>query len=627
MFRSTMLRSLALALGVVATAAAANDRADETPAPSAFHALVDAQVMQSINQEPELRSLLGITGDSPGDTTGQLNDVSLPRRAVLRAGLQANLDAIEAWDRDRLSGQDRWTHAMVAWFYRTQIDLMAVDWAPAWLPVGASTYAVDQLFSVPVQLPQFMGNQHPVTDEASARKYIERLRAIATKLDQVGDNFDMQAGHGVVPPEVALQAAADQIRGLISPEPAASTFVVALKAKLEKVESITPSLRAALLVEAATAVREATNPAYARLLARLERALATSPGNHGMWALPQGDAYYDAALRWNTSTTLDADRIHQLGLDEVARIEREMDRLLQARGLREGSVRERIEQLSKDERHAYPDNDAGRKELLDDVDRILADVLQRVPRYFKRVPPQPLEVRRIPVLVEATSPGGYYTQPAMDGSRPGVFFINLRDMASYTRWNLPTLIYHEGVPGHHFQIALGQTLTELPLLRRSLNPSAYTEGWALYAEQLASEMGVYDDAPLGELGRLQAEMFRSVRLVVDTGLHRKRWTPERAMAYMRDKTGMTDADVRSEVHRYLVQPGQACSYKIGHLKMVELRERAQDKLGDRFDLRAFHDVVLGNGALPLLVLEQVVDEWIASVAAGADAVVPADAAD
>jgi len=627
MFRSTMLRTLALALAAVATAAAASGSADGTPAPSAFHALVDAQVMQSINQEPELRSLLGITGGAAGDTTGRLNDVSLPRRAVLRAGLQANLDAIEAWDRDRLPGQDRWTHAMVTWFYRTQIDLMAVDWAPAWLPVGASTYAVDQLFSVPVQLPQFMANQHPVTDEASARKYIERLRAIATKLDQVGDNFDMQAGHGVVPPEVALQGAADQIRGLIAPEPAASTFVVAFETKLEKLEGIAPSLRAALLAEAATAVREAVNPAYARLLARLERALATKPGNHGMWALPQGDAYYDAALRWNTSTTLDADRIHQLGLDEVARIERGMDRLLQARGLREGSVRERIERLSKDERHAYPDSDVGRAALLGDVDRILADVRRRVPRYFGRVPPQPLEVRRIPVLAEATSPGGYYTQPAMDGSRPGVFFINLRDMASYTRWNLPTLIYHEGVPGHHFQIALGQTLTELPLLRRSLNPSAYTEGWALYAEQLASEMGVYSDAPLGELGRLQAEMFRSVRLVVDTGLHRKRWTPERAMAYMRDKTGMTEADVRSEVHRYLVQPGQACSYKIGHLKMIELRERAQDALGERFDLRAFHDVVLGNGALPLLVLEQVVDEWIASVAAGAGAAVPAATAD
>jgi uncharacterized protein (DUF885 family) len=619
MFRYTTLRSLALLLTTVATAAIAGGGAVEAPATSEFHALVDAQMMRNVDREPELRSMLGITGGRPGDTTGQLNDVSLPRRAALRAELQGNLEAIESWNRDRLPGQDRWTQAMVVWFYRTQIDLMAFDWAPAWLPAGASVYAVDQLFSVPVQLPQFMDNQHRVTDAASARRYIERLRAIATKLDQVGDNFDMQARHGVVPPEVALQGAADQIRGLIAPEPAASPFVVSLRAKLEKVDGIAPPQRGELLAAATTAVRDATNPAYARLLARLERALAGKPGNHGMWALPQGDAYYDAALRWNTSTTLDAEQIHQLGLDEVARIEREMDRLLQAQGLREGSVRERIERLSKDPRHAYADSDAGRQALMGDIDRILADVRQRVPRYFQRVPPQPLEVRRIPVLAEATSPGGYYSQPAMDGSRPGVFFINLRDMASYTRWNLPTLIYHEGIPGHHFQIAQGQMLTELPLLRRSLNPSAYSEGWALYAEQLASEMGVYRDQPLGELGRLQAEMFRSVRLVVDTGLHRKRWTPERAVAYMRDNTGMPESDARSEVYRYLVQPGQACSYKIGHLKMVELRDRARRKLGERFDLRAFHDVVLGNGSLPLLVLEQVVDAWIASVASGADA--------
>lgn len=614
---STILRRLAAIASVIAAATAMPAAAaDKAPKPSAFHALVDAQVMRSIDQDPELRSMLGITGGSAGDTTGRLNDVSLPRRAALRQELQANLDAIQAWDRDRLAGQDRWSHATVAWFYRTQIDLMAVDWAPAWLPVGASTYAVDQLFSVPVQLPQFMDTHHPVTDEASAQRYIERLRAIATKLDQVGDNFDMQARHGVVPPEVALQGAAEQIRGLVAPAPASSPFVLSLRAKLEKLDGVPPPRRAALLDEAATAVREATNPAYARLLARLERALARKPGNHGMWALPQGDAYYDAALRWNTSTDLGADRIHQLGLDEVARIEREMARVLEAQGLREGSVRERIEQLSRDERYRYANDDAGRKALLDDVDRILADVRGRVPRYFGRIPPQPLEVRRVPVLAEATSPGGYYSQPAMDGSRPGVFFINLRDMASYTRWNLPTLIYHEGVPGHHFQIALGQTLTQLPLLRRSLNPSAFSEGWAMYAEQLASGMGVYRDHPLGELGRLQAEMFRAVRLVVDTGLHRKRWTPERAMAYMREKTGMTEADVRSEVYRYLVQPGQACSYQVGHLKIVELRERAERTLGDRFDLRAFHDLVLGNGALPLLVLEQVVDEWIASVAAG-----------
>jgi uncharacterized protein (DUF885 family) len=200
----------------------------------------------------------------------------------------------------------------------------------------------------------------------------------------------------------------------------------------------------------------------------------------------------------------------------------------------------------------------------------------------------------------------------MDGSRPGTFFINLGDIESNTRWTTPTLAYHEGAPGHHFQISIGQKLSDLPLLRRSLNPSAFTEGWALYAEQLMAEAGVYQDDPAGDVGRLQAEMFRAVRLVVDTGLHRKRWTPEQAIAYMRAKTGMKESDVRVEIYRYLVQPGQACSYKIGHLKLVELRDRAGKALGDEFDIRAFHDLILGNGALPLLVVEQVVDDWIAA---------------
>ncbi|WP_342367068.1 DUF885 domain-containing protein [Lysobacter arenosi] len=348
---------------------------------------------------------------------------------------------------------------------------------------------------------------------------------------------------------------------------------------------------------------------------RLDEVIATRSGNRGVWALPDGKAFYDAALRWNTSTDLDADAIHRIGLQEVARIDKEVDALLVRQGLREGTVGERMQALNKDPRFLYADSDAGRAELVADIQRSLDKLQPRIPEYFGRVPTQRLEVRTVPVQAQATAPGGYYSPPAMDGSRPGVFFINLGDMAANTRFSLPTLTYHEGSPGHHFQISLGQTLTGLPLLRRSLNPSAFSEGWALYAEQLAAEMGLYKDDPWGDLGRLRAEMFRSVRLVVDTGLHRKRWTPERAIDYMQAKTGMTEAEVRIEVYRYLVQPGQASSYKMGHLKMVELRQRAQKRLGKRFDIRAFHDLVLGNGALPLSVLEKAVDEWVATVAA------------
>jgi len=588
--------------------------AESASRPATLHELLDAQTQRAIVQDPELRSILGISGDGI-DLSAQLTDVSLPKREERRAQMQANLDAIRAWDRSKLTGQDRWNYDLATWFYTTQVDLMRFDWAPAWLPVGATTYAVDQLFSVPVTLPQFLDNNHAVTDEASAHNYIARLGAAATKLDQVRANFDMQARHGVVPPQIALEGAATQIRALLKPAPAESVFVQSLRRKLGKVVAISPQQRDALLAQAASAVADQTNPAYARLLARLDEVIATHPGNRGVWALPDGKAFYDAALRWNTSTDLDADAIHRIGLAEVARIDKEMDALLVRQGLKKGTVGERMQALNKDPRFLYADSDAGRAELVADIRRSLDKLQPQIPQYFGRVPTQPLEVRTVPVQAQATAPGGYYVPPAMDGSRPGVFFINLGDMAVNTRFSLPTLTYHEGSPGHHFQLSLGQTLTGLPLLRRSLNPSAFSEGWALYAEQLAAEMGLYKDDPWGDLGRLRAEMFRSVRLVVDTGLHRKRWTPEQAIDYMRSKTGMTESEVRIEVYRYLVQPGQASSYKMGHLKMVELRQRAQQRLGKRFDIRAFHDLVLGNGALPLAVLEKAVDEWVATVAA------------
>lgn len=605
-----MKRLFALCLTAVISMGAAAEPENNLPS---FHELLDELTARSISNDPEVRSILGISDEEIGDLSDQMTDVSLARRVELREELQQALEAVNEYDQQTLKGQERWSYELAAWLYRTQVDLMAFDWMPAWLPASGSVYAVDQLFSIPVTLPQFMQNHHAINDENDAQNYITRLKGIGRKLDQVSVNFDMQAEQGVTAPKVALEGAATQIRTLLEPEPSASIFVEMLQRKLKNVSEINAEQRQLLLKKAESAVREHTNPAYEDLLARLEKTLETNPPNRGVWALPEGKAFYDAALRWNTSTNLDANEIHQIGLDEVARIEQRMDRLLRAQGLDKGSVGERVNTLAKDPRFTYEDSDEGREQVIADIEVALERLKPHIPDYFSRLPEQSLQVLPVPEHAQETSPGGYYFPPAMDGSRPGTFFINLGDIASNNRWSLPTLAYHEGSPGHHFQISLGQTLDELPLLRRSLNPSAFTEGWALYAEQLAAEMGVYEDFPLGDLGRLQAEMFRSVRLVVDTGLHRKRWTPERAETYMLEKTGMNPRDVRAEINRYLVQPGQATSYKMGHLKMLSIRADAKERLGERFDIRAFHDVVLGNGALPLLVLEQVVDEWIASV--------------
>jgi uncharacterized protein (DUF885 family) len=276
---------------------------------------------------------------------------------------------------------------------------------------------------------------------------------------------------------------------LIAPPPAQSRFVLALQRKLEKT-SLPEVRRKELLAQAMAAVEAGTNPGYARLLARLDAAIATKPGDKGMWALPGGDAYYAAALRWNTSTDLDAEQIHRIGLAEVARIQAEMDRLLRAQGMAKGTVGERMAALVEDPRLQYADTDSGRAELVADIHRTLAKLEPQVPKYFRRLPPAPLEVREVAKDAQATAAGAWYVQPALDGSRPGVFFINLGNPKANTRWSLPTLTHHEGSPGHHFQIAIGQTLTGLPMMRRALNPSAFTEVWALYAEQLVAEMGL-----------------------------------------------------------------------------------------------------------------------------------------
>lgn len=585
--------------------------AASSPAAPGFNALLDAQTMAAINADPELRTVLGISGDGADDSSDRLTDVSLAQREVNRRLLADNLAAIRAWKGAPLDPQQQLSDGLARWFYRAQIDLMAVPWAAAWLPVGGSTYAVDQLFSLPVNLPQFFDNQVAITDARSARHYIARLNAMGVKLDQVRANLDMQVAQGVVPPEVALDGAATQFRTLLKPSPEGSLWVGSLQRRLEKVDTVTATERAALVEQATVAVRDAVNPGYQRLLDRVQALQATHPGNKGMWALPQGDAYYDAALRWYTSTDLGADAIHQIGLDEVARLEKSMDQRLRQLGLREGTVAARIQAMREDPRYRYADSDAGRQQLIGDIQQRLRDLDPLLPTYFGHLPPQKLVVLPVPAHMQATSPGGYYYPPALDGSRPGTFYINLGDIESNTRWSIPTLTYHEGSPGHHFQISIGQTLTDLPLLRRSLNPSAFSEGWALYAEQLMAEAGVYRDDPAGDIGRLQAEMFRSVRLVLDTGLHRKRWTPEQAIAYMQEKTGMKESDVRIEVNRYLVQPGQASSYKMGQLRLLALREKARNTLGGKFDIRAFHDLVLGNGAMPMTVVEQAVDAWIA----------------
>ena len=333
--------------------------------------------------------------------------------------------------------------------------------------------------------------------------------------------------------------------------------------------------------------------------------------NHtaGIHKLPNGKALYTAMIEHMTDTTYTAEEIHQIGLDEVARITGEMDTILKSQGYKDGSVGDRMKQLLSEERFIYPNTDDGKKQLIADLNDQMAEIDKELPKWFGLMPKQKVEIKRVPVYNEGSAPGGFYDAPAADGSRPGTFWINLKNTAQTPSYGLTTLVYHEANPGHHFQVALGLEKNS-PVITNMLYSNAFAEGWALYAEELAVEMGLYDNRPFKNLGRLQAELHRAVRLVIDTGMHAKGWTREQSIDYMVNTEGTHLGEATGEVERYAVWPGQALGYKMGMIKIQDMRKKAEKALGDKFNLRAFHDTILKDGSLPLQILEGQVDMFI-----------------
>jgi len=415
-------------------------------------------------------------------------------------------------------------------------------------------------------------------------------------------------GLGVIPPDFVVERSLTQMTGLIGPaERSPLVTSVATRAK-EK------GIAGDYAGQASLIYRDKVVPALQRQIAFMKEIQPRAVHDAGAWRLPDGEAYYDVALRGSTTTTLSPDEIHQIGLDQARELSARADVLLKKAGYSRGTVGQRIQALYRDKKYHYPNTDAGKEKLLADLNAQVKAMSTRLPQMFATLPKAPVEVRRVPKFIEAGAPGGYYNQPTLDGSRPGIYWINLRDTAENPTWTLPTLTYHEAVPGHHMQLALQQE-ADLPMIRRAMFFSSYGEGWALYAEQLAQEMGVYADDPLAEVGYLQSSLFRSARLVVDTGLHFKRWSREKAIDTMTSIDGSPRSAATTEIERYCVWPGQACSYMVGKLTWVRLREKAKAALGPRFDLRQFHDAGLLAGAMPLTVLEARIDQYIASARA------------
>jgi uncharacterized protein (DUF885 family) len=578
--------------------------------PFTINQLANRQAFFFLVRSPELFTSIGAVDGTIFDRhSGKLAPVGVEKRDADYAFTDEALADVKEFDRAKLEPQEQITYDVLLDFYGSQEAFKPFDWLSS-----EGIYPISPMFGTQVGLASFMQSQHVVKNEKTARNYVARLHAMGGKLDAVTAEMQRQSDAGVVLPPSLLEKSLVVIGDTVSSPPAENALVTSFVDRMAKAEDLDEATRDELRNEAVTAVETSVYPAYQRMSAALIEQRPRAAGTAaGVGRLPDGAAYYQAMIRQFTTTDYTPEQVHQLGLSEVARIDVEMDALLRGQGLDTGTVAERMTQLRTDPRFLFPNDDGGREQALARYREILDEIAAKMPEYFRTIPPGELQVERVPVSAEKGSAGAYYESPAMDGSRPGTFRANLRDLGEVPMWGMKTLSYHEGIPGHHFQIATAQGLEGLPLIRQQPIYTAYVEGWALYAERLAAEIGLYEGDPWGDLGRLQAEMFRAVRLVVDSGLHGKGWTREQAIAYMVGTTGMGEAEVTSEIERYMALPGQALAYKIGQLKILELREKARTALGPKFDLKEFHTVVLENGAVPLTVLERLVDEWIAKV--------------
>jgi len=581
--------------------------------PFTINLLANRQALEFLMRNPELFTEVGIADGSILDRhSGKLAPYTIQQRDAGYAQFESFLREVHWFDRAGLARQDQITYDIL-------IDQYQSGLAPRrfpWLPADLSTYAISPMSGAQVQLTNFMETLHIVNNEKTARNYVARLETMGGKLDEITAEMRRQSRAGVILPPMLIERSLTVIHDTIAPAATENPLVTTFVARMSRVKSLDPTRQHALEQQAAAAVRAGVYPAYERMRAALVALEPAAAGQAaGVGRLPDGAAYYATVLRQQTTTDYTPEQIHALGLSEVARISAGMDTLLRTQGLAAGSVGERMAALGKDPRFLLPNDDDGRRQALARFQQILDEVSARMPKYFRTQPAGRLTVERVPEGLEKGSSGAYYLPASMDGSRPGTFFANLRDMTELPQSEMKTLAYHEGIPGHHFQISIAHGLKGLPLIRQQPIYSAYAEGWALYAEQLAAEIGMYKDDPWGDLGRLQLELLRAARLVVDTGLHARDWSREQAIDYMVNTTGLARGEVTSEVERYMADPGQACAYKVGELKILALRAKARAALGARFDLKDFHAVVLENGGVPLTLLEQLVDEWIARVRA------------
>ncbi len=578
-------------------------------ADSAFDRALDDMTRAFFYHNPELATTYGISELVVPRTAHRLKSRSPLGETGRREELRAALERMQAIDpADLTAGRPR-THAVVT-------NLIGGALAPAAVAEYGTTtdgfgfyflpYTINQNSGPTVDIPNFLNSQQPVSNREEAEAYLVRLAAVEDALDGALESFRLAVSKGAIPPDFVVEKSLAVVESLaVAPPPQNAIYT----SFLERLDAARIEDAGTYAERALTIIAEEVIPAYERIGDYLAEIRPSAPHEAGIWRLPGGEALYAAMIRHMTDATRSPEEVHQVGLDEVERITGEMDAILRREGYTEGSVGERMQGLGLEERFVYPNTAEGKAALIADARGQIDAIREVLPHWFTTTLNHPVEVRAVPEYSQDSAPTGYYNEPAKDGSRPGVYWLNLRDTAVHPRFALPTLTYHESIPGHHlhFATAIDQ---DVPPLVTAIWSNASGEGWALYAEQLAAEMGMYEGDPYGDLGRLQAELHRAVRLVVDTGMHAKKWSREQAIEYMVDAEGVEEGTAVSEVERYAVWPGQALGYKLGMLRILELREEARQALGDDFDIRAFNDTVLQVASTPLPYIEATVREWI-----------------
>jgi uncharacterized protein (DUF885 family) len=615
----------AIALGafawLAACALALSGCGPQTAEPlTAFDGRVEDWTREILVDSPELATRAGVTLETVGAPfNDRLDDRSPIAWETRRAAALRRLTELRALNESTLPKDDQLTARILDAQFSNAADGAAFAYGDFTPLGGIHPYVLNQLDSAFITLPEFFDTDHLIDTPGDAEAYLQRLSSVDAAIDQETERARLDAEQDVIPPAAIIEATLVQLDHVIGTPLAAQVYVTSFRRKLDLLvaRETNPAAQQRARVRALALIAQAERitqneivPAHQRQAAFLRALYPRSSQDVGVWRLPQGDAYYRAALRIETSTDLAPSEIHRIGLERVNRLSQQLDVALRRIGMTEGSVGQRMAILTADPRYRYAADDAGRSQLMADTQARINRVYQLAPRWFGALPRARLEVRRVPAVAEAGSSGAYYSAPSLDGRTPGIYYINLADLSDMTKIDLPTQDFHEAVPGHHFQVALAQEQTQIPLLRRLLGFSAYSEGWGLYAEEFADEQGLFESDPIGRIGFLRWQLWRAARLVVDTGIHAQRWSRQQAIDYLTQTVGDTPSTIGNEVDRYIAWPGQACAYELGRREIMRLREEARNALGPDFDLRAFHDVVLLNGEVPLSVLDDLVGDWI-----------------